>query len=485
MTTLTKEQAYKILDLDITKNYTKQEVQNRYSYFNQILEDEIRKANDYGELEHKWQMIEQERLLTAAKIVVFDDIEEREKNQVPANGIEPYRGIEKYEALKPYEELACLDKEGSKKNKKVIKGNLIKIIASGLALALVGTGIGYLIGSNNKKNKNKPTETMEPITITATPKLTPTPTMTPEVTPNLESPVKQKKQEIFTLLEEIKQIEATGNKNDKTVLEKEQQMLSLVKEIESELTDFEKADILLVLDDNYARGMNQVEGMELTEEEGLISLSYLNGIAPEVSGAKTDDITLDFILDFETYWNKLNYDAKKYLGANIECKHDDYSQYGDLVSNYILNEKESLVIGHMIKERLTINKEAHAGNYDKAHNLAVKLIEQDVKMYTSFEDLKINGTKINIGTLSPWAQYLISFIAYADTGYVKDDTVITTINDCIITNGNADDTAYHYDADKSFIMQSTARNNINWHLEANSINAYNAFVKQSIKTLCK
>lgn len=114
---------------------------------------------------------------------------------------------------------------------------------------------------------------------------------------------------VLTLLEEIKNLEQT-DKTSEVLLNKEKEMLKLAKEVESVLTDEEKAMILSLVDDNYARGMNQVKGVNLSEEEGLIAVSYLNGIAPELTQANTNDITLDFILDFETYWNKLNYEAK-------------------------------------------------------------------------------------------------------------------------------------------------------------------------------
>lgn len=374
-----------------------------------------------------------------------------------------------------------VDRNSSKN--KVGKG-IVRTLMGALTFVVTGVGIVHFTGCKNdtKDVSNEIDVTPEAIgyssNVVNTPVSTPTPT--PTQTPSIES----KKEKLFNMLSLIEEKEGTLGKEDESVLSLEKDMLALAKELEEYLDDYEKARVLVVLDDNYARGMNQVEGLSLSEEEGLVSLTYLNGIKANITEANTEDVTLDFILDFETYWNKLNYDAKKYLQSNIEVKHENYAKYGDLVSDYVLNSKDAMVLKSMIGKRLEVNNYVHDGKYEEAYNLAVKLIEEDVKMYVCNCDMSVGNDKVNVSTLSPWAQYLVSYIAYADTSYVRDDTLITTINGCEITNGSHKEKAYHYDADYAFVQQDSARNNINWYLEANSINATMAFVYEN-KILCK
>lgn len=482
---MTIENAYNYLGLNPSQKYTKEEIEEKYNKLENAISKEILLGNDSEDDLIISQLKNNLLKLTEAKNKVLENIESKKENSIKLyEGIAPYMGLEKV----PQYQKVDLDIEGSKKNK--LAYGLAKTLAGALAILLVGTGIGYLIASKvkgNTKVKNTPTPTA---TIEANSNniitsdmvdVIPTPSIKDNNNDVAVDQLQEKHTYVLTLLEEIKNLEQT-DKTSEVLLNKEKEMLKLAKEVESVLTDEEKAMILSLVDDNYARGMNQVKGVNLSEEEGLIAVSYLNGIAPELTQANTNDITLDFILDFETYWNKLNYEAKKYLGANIKTKGENYAQYGDLISDYILNEKDAVVISYFINERLKINNEAHLGNRDKAREMARSLIEQDVKMYTSFENIKIQNKEYNVGSLTPWAQYLINFMAYADTGYLEDEAIITTINDCEIVNVKGK--AYHYNSDEDFIMQPSARNNINWHLEANSINAYNAFIEQS-KKLCK
>lgn len=482
---MTIENAYNYLGLNPSQKYTKEEVEEKYNKLANAISKEILLGNDSEDDLIISQLKNNLLKLTEAKNKVLENIESKKENSIKLyEGIAPYMGLEKV----PQYQKVDLDIEGSKKNK--LAYGLAKTLAGALAILLVGTGIGYLIASKvkgNTKVKNTPTSTPT-IEVNSNNIITsdmvdviPTPSIKDNNNDVAVDQLQEKHKCVLTLLEEIKNLEQT-DKTSEVLLNKEKEMLKLAKEVESVLTDEEKAMILSLVDDNYARGMNQVKGVNLSEEEGLIAVSYLNGIAPELTQANTNDITLDFILDFETYWNKLNYEAKKYLGANIKTKGENYAQYGDLVSDYILNEKDAVVISYFINERLKINNEAHLGNRDKAREMARSLIEQDVKMYTSFENIKIQNKEYNVGSLTPWAQYLINFMAYADTGYLEDEAIITTINDCEIVNVKGK--AYHYNSDEDFIMQPSARNNINWHLEANSINAYNAFIEQS-KKLCK
>ena len=482
---MTIENAYNYLGLNPSQKYTKEEVEEKYNKLANAISKEILLGNDSEDDLIISQLKNNLLKLTEAKNKVLENIESKKENSIKLyEGIAPYMGLEKV----PQYQKVDLDIEGSKKNK--LAYGLAKTLAGALAILLVGTGIGYLIASKvkgNTKVKNTPTSTPT-IEVNSNNIITsdmvdviPTPSIKDNNNDVAVDQLQEKHTYVLTLLEEIKNLEQT-DKTSEVLLNKEKEMLKLAKEVESVLTDEEKAMILSLVDDNYARGMNQVKGVNLSEEEGLIAVSYLNGIAPELTQANTNDITLDFILDFETYWNKLNYEAKKYLGANIKTKGENYAQYGDLVSDYILNEKDAVVISYFINERLKINNEAHLGNRDKAREMARSLIEQDVKMYTSFENIKIQNKEYNVGSLTPWAQYLINFMAYADTGYLEDEAIITTINDCEIVNVKGK--AYHYNSDEDFIMQPSARNNINWHLEANSINAYNAFIEQS-KKLCK
>lgn len=482
---MTIENAYNYLGLNPSQKYTKEEIEEKYNKLANAISKEISLGNDSEDDLIISQLKNNLLKLTEAKNKVLENIESKKENSIKLyEGIAPYMGLEKV----PQYQKVDLDIEGSKKNK--LAYGLAKTLAGALAILLVGTGIGYLIASKvkgNTKVKNTPTPTA---TIEANSNniitsdmvdVIPTPSIKDNNNDVAVDQLQEKHTYVLTLLEEIKNLEQT-DKTSEVLLNKEKEMLKLAKEVESVLTDEEKTMILSLVDDNYARGMNQVKGVNLSEEEGLIAVSYLNGIAPELTQANTNDITLDFILDFETYWNKLNYEAKKYLGANIKTKGENYAQYGDLISDYILNEKDAVVISYFINERLKINNEAHLGNRDKAREMARSLIEQDVKMYTSFENIKIQNKEYNVGSLTPWAQYLINFMAYADTGYLEDEAIITTINDCEIVNVKGK--AYHYNSDEDFIMQPSARNNINWHLEANSINAYNAFIEQS-KKLCK
>lgn len=482
---MTIENAYNYLGLNPSQKYTKEEVEEKYNKLANAISKEILLGNDSEDDLIISQLKNNLLKLTEAKNKVLENIESKKENSIKLyEGIAPYMGLEKV----PQYQKVDLDIEGSKKNK--LAYGLAKTLAGALAILLVGTGIGYLIASKvkgNTKVKNTPTSTPT-IEVNSNNIITsdmvdviPTPSIKDNNNDVAVDQLQEKHKCVLTLLEEIKNLEQT-DKTSEVLLNKEKEMLKLAKEVESVLTDEEKAMILSLVDDNYARGMNQVKGVNLSEEEGLIAVSYLNGIAPELTQANTNDITLDFILDFETYWNKLNYEAKKYLGANIKTKGENYAQYGDLISDYILNEKDAVVISYFINERLKINNEAHLGNRDKAREMARSLIEQDVKMYTSFENIKIQNKEYNVGSLTPWAQYLINFMAYADTGYLEDEAIITTINDCEIVNVKGK--AYHYNSDEDFIMQPSARNNINWHLEANSINAYNAFIEQS-KKLCK
>lgn len=482
---MTIENAYNYLGLNPSQKYTKEEVEEKYNKLANAISKEILLGNDSEDDLIISQLKNNLLKLTEAKNKVLENIESKKENSIKLyEGIAPYMGLEKV----PQYQKVDLDIEGSKKNK--LAYGLAKTLAGALAILLVGTGIGYLIASKvkgNTKVKNIPTSTPT-IEVNSNNIITsdmvdviPTPSIKDNNNDVAVDQLQEKHTYVLTLLEEIKNLEQT-DKTSEVLLNKEKEMLKLAKEVESVLTDEEKAMILSLVDDNYARGMNQVKGVNLSEEEGLIAVSYLNGIAPELTQANTNDITLDFILDFETYWNKLNYEAKKYLGANIKTKGENYAQYGDLISDYILNEKDAVVISYFINERLKINNEAHLGNRDKAREMARSLIEQDVKMYTSFENIKIQNKEYNVGSLTPWAQYLINFMAYADTGYLEDEAIITTINDCEIVNVKGK--AYHYNSDEDFIMQPSARNNINWHLEANSINAYNAFIEQS-KKLCK
>ena len=482
---MTIENAYNYLGLNPSQKYTKEEVEEKYNKLANAISKEILLGNDSEDDLIISQLKNNLLKLTEAKNKVLENIESKKENSIKLyEGIAPYMGLEKV----PQYQKVDLDIEGSKKNK--LAYGLAKTLAGALAILLVGTGIGYLIASKvkgNTKVKNTPTSTptievnSNNIITSDMVDITPTPSINNNNNDVAVDQLQEKHKYVLTLLEEIKNLEQT-DKTSEVLLNKEKEMLKLAKEVESVLTDEEKTMILSLVDDNYARGMNQVKGVNLSEEEGLIAVSYLNGIAPELTQANTNDITLDFILDFETYWNKLNYEAKKYLGANIKTKGENYAQYGDLVSDYILNEKDAVVISYFINERLKINNEAHLGNRDKAREMARSLIEQDVKMYTSFENIKIQNKEYNVGSLTPWAQYLINFMAYADTGYLEDEAIITTINDCEIVNVKGK--AYHYNSDEDFIMQPSARNNINWHLEANSINAYNAFIEQS-KKLCK
>lgn len=482
---MTIENAYNYLGLNPSQKYTKEEIEEKYNKLENAISKEISLGNDSEDDLIISQLKNNLLKLTEAKNKVLENIESKKENSIKLyEGIAPYMGLEKV----PQYQKVDLDIEGSKKNK--LAYGLAKTLAGALAILLVGTGIGYLIASKvkgNTKVKNTPTSTPT-IEVNSNNIITsdmidviPTPSIKDNNNDVAVDQLQEKHTYVLTLLEEIKNLEQT-DKTSEVLLNKEKEMLKLAKEVESVLTDEEKAMILSLVDDNYARGMNQVKGVNLSEEEGLIAVSYLNGIAPELTQANTNDITLDFILDFETYWNKLNYEAKKYLGANIKTKGENYAQYGDLISDYILNEKDAVVISYFINERLKINNEAHLGNRDKAREMARSLIEQDVKMYTSFENIKIQNKEYNVGSLTPWAQYLINFMAYADTGYLEDEAIITTINDCEIVNVKGK--AYHYNSDEDFIMQPSARNNINWHLEANSINAYNAFIEQS-KKLCK
>lgn len=482
---MTIENAYNYLGLNPSQKYTKEEIEEKYNKLENAISKEILLGNDSEDDLIISQLKNNLLKLTEAKNKVLENIESKKENSIKLyEGIAPYMGLEKV----PQYQKVDLDIEGSKKNK--LAYGLAKTLAGALAILLVGTGIGYLIASKvkgNTKVKNTPTSTPT-IEVNSNNIITsdmvdviPTPSIKDNNNDVAVDQLQEKHTYVLTLLEEIKNLEQT-DKTSEVLLNKEKEMLKLAKEVESVLTDEEKAMILSLVDDNYARGMNQVKGVNLSEEEGLIAVSYLNGIAPELTQANTNDITLDFILDFETYWNKLNYEAKKYLGANIKTKGENYAQYGDLISDYILNEKDAVVISYFINERLKINNEAHLGNRDKAREMARSLIEQDVKMYTSFENIKIQNKEYNVGSLTPWAQYLINFMAYADTGYLEDEAIITTINDCEIVNVKGK--AYHYNSDEDFIMQPSARNNINWHLEANSINAYNAFIEQS-KKLCK
>ena len=482
---MTIENAYNYLGLNPSQKYTKEEVEEKYNKLANAISKEILLGNDSEDDLIISQLKNNLLKLTEAKNKVLENIESKKENSIKLyEGIAPYMGLEKV----PQYQKVDLDIEGSKKNK--LAYGLAKTLAGALAILLVGTGIGYLIASKvkgNTKVKNTPTSTPT-IEVNSNNIITsdmvdviPTPSIKDNNNDVAVDQLQEKHTYVLTLLEEIKNLEQT-DKTSEVLLNKEKEMLKLAKEVESVLTDEEKTMILSLVDDNYARGMNQVKGVNLSEEEGLIAVSYLNGIAPELTQANTNDITLDFILDFETYWNKLNYEAKKYLGANIKTKGENYAQYGDLISDYILNEKDAVVISYFINERLKINNEAHLGNRDKAREMARSLIEQDVKMYTSFENIKIQNKEYNVGSLTPWAQYLINFMAYADTGYLEDEAIITTINDCEIVNVKGK--AYHYNSDEDFIMQPSARNNINWHLEANSINAYNAFIEQS-KKLCK
>lgn len=482
---MTIENAYNYLGLNPSQKYTKEEIEEKYNKLENAISKEISLGNDSEDDLIISQLKNNLLKLTEAKNKVLENIESKKENSIKLyEGIAPYMGLEKV----PQYQKVDLDIEGSKKNK--LAYGLAKTLAGALAILLVGTGIGYLIASKVKgntkvKNTPTPTPTIEAnsnnIITSDMVDVIPTPSIKDNNNDVAVDQLQEKHTYVLTLLEEIKNLEQT-DKTSEVLLNKEKEMLKLAKEVESVLTDEEKAMILSLVDDNYARGMNQVKGVNLSEEEGLIAVSYLNGIAPELTQANTNDITLDFILDFETYWNKLNYEAKKYLGANIKTKGENYAQYGDLVSDYILNEKDAVVISYFINERLKINNEAHLGNRDKAREMARSLIEQDVKMYTSFENIKIQNKEYNVGSLTPWAQYLINFMAYADTGYLEDEAIITTINDCEIVNVKGK--AYHYNSDEDFIMQPSARNNINWHLEANSINAYNAFIEQS-KKLCK
>ena len=372
-----------------------------------------------------------------------------------------------------------IDRNSSKN--KVGKG-IVRTLMGALTFVVTGVGIVHFTGckKDTKDVSNEVDVTPEALGYSSNVVNTPVSTPVPTQTPSIES----KKEKLFNMLSLIEEKEGTLGKEDESVLSLEKDMLVLAKELEEYLDDYEKARVLVVLDDNYARGMNQVEGLSLSEEEGLVALSYLNGIKANITEANTEDVTLDFILDFETYWNKLNYDAKKYLQSNREVKYENYAKYGDLVSDYVLNSKDAMVLKSMIGKRLEVNNYVHDGKYEEAYNLAVKLIEEDVKMYVCNCDMSVGNDKVNVSTLSPWAQYLVSYIAYADTSYVRDDTLITTINGCEITNGSHKEKAYHYDADYAFVQQDSARNNINWYLEANSINATMAFVYEN-KKLCK
>lgn len=377
-----------------------------------------------------------------------------------------------------------LSKDDSKKNK--IGKNIIRVLMSGATVTVLGLGVIGLSGCNSNEldvsyedldtndvfDKDNGVSLSKDVSVSYD-----------EVDNNVPT-LEDKKREVFDLLDEVMELEVTLGKEHKDTLSKEEELLCKAREISDNLTDYEKAKILLVFDDNYARGMNQVDGMALTENEGLVSLTYLNGLKKSYTQADTEDVVLDFILDFETYWNKLNYDAKKCIQANILPTHDSYSKYGDLVSDYVLNSKDAKVLGYMIDKRLSLNNEIYNGNYDKARDMAIKLIEEDVKMYVCNEPMDLDGEKINVSTLSPWTQYLISFIAYADTSYVEDDTLITSINGCEIVNYHEGEKSYHYDSDMPFIQQDSARNNINWYLEANSVNATVTFIEPS-KTLCK
>ena len=312
---MTIENAYNYLGLNPSQKYTKEEIEEKYNKLENAISKEISLENGSENDLIISQLKNNLLKLTEAKNKVLENIESKKENSIKLyEGIAPYMGLEKV----PQYQKVDLDIEGSKKNK--LAYGLAKTLAGALAILLVGTGIGYLIASKvkgNTKVKNTPTSTPT-IEVNSNNIITsdmvdviPTPSIKDNNNDVAVDQLQEKHKYVLTLLEEIKNLEQT-DKTSEVLLNKEKEMLKLAKEVESVLTDEEKAMILSLVDDNYARGMNQVKGVNLSEEEGLIAVSYLNGIAPELTQANTNDITLDFILDFETYWNKLNYEASSF-----------------------------------------------------------------------------------------------------------------------------------------------------------------------------